>query len=109
MVTKMVTKCQIKLCHSLALHSWCDVGIDVHCDCDSGVAQPFLNHLRMNATRQQLRRMTVAEVVEAHSGKPTYAPNQICELMGEAGRLFGLAINPSTNQAVATLSNPNRQ
>ena len=53
--------------------------------------------------------MGVAKIVEADAWKSAYAPDQICKLMGEARRLFGLAINATTDQRVAKLTNSKGQ
>src|SRR6516164_2118596 len=109
MISKMISKCQIKLRHGLTLHPRRHMRIDVHRDRDCRMAQSLLHHLRMNAAGKQLRCMGVAKIVEAHAREATYAPNQICELMGEASWLLGLAINPPANQRVARLANTQRQ
>jgi hypothetical protein len=81
MISNLISKCQIEFRHGLALHPRRDMGIDVHCDCDSGVAQPFLNHLGMDATRQQFRCMRMAQVVISNA-REVPPPHQICELVG---------------------------
>ena len=82
MISEMISKCQIELGDSLTLHSRRHMRIDVHRDRDCRMAQTLLHHLRMDATREQLRCMGMAQIVEAHSWKPTYATNQICEFVG---------------------------
>jgi hypothetical protein len=76
MISKMISKCQIELRHCLTPHSWRYMRIDVHRDRDCRMAQSLLYHLRMNAARQELRRMTVPEVVEANAREvPANPPN----------------------------------
>ena len=105
MVTKMVTKRKIELRHCFTLHPWRNMRIDVHRHRDCRMAQALLHDLRMHATRQQLRRMSVAKIMEPDPRKTAYPPNQISELVRKACRLLRLTMNPTADQRVTGLAN----
>ena len=59
---------------SLRAHSRQHMRVNVHRDRDRRVAKALLRHLRMNATRQHVRRMGVPQIVKANSRFPPCGP-----------------------------------
>src|SRR6516162_2321953 len=91
------------------LHGRGDVRIKVEGYADRRMPEPFLRHLGMHASEQELGRVAVPEIMESHARHVFRAADKASELVCQAARLHWLAIGAGTKECITGLPNPEEQ
>src|SRR6516165_8544529 len=71
--------------------------------------EAFLRHLRMNPCKQQLRGVSMTEIVEPDLGHILRATDCLLELVCQASRRHRLTIRPRAEQRLPRLAHPEPQ
>ena len=82
----------VELRRSFLLHRRDDVRVGVECDRNRGVAQAFLNHLRVDTLCEKERRRGMSQIVEPDWWQPCFLQQRPEGSPGEVGFSQGAAV-----------------